>query len=190
MLFSDGSWGEQGTPQEMKRILMTFGQISAAMTIGSAPYNIAKNQQQQQARYGPRRLARSLRAPMTRSREFAPPFPAAPRADMQEWRSPMKVRFPTSAGTLCYCICLLGAVATPAAEYPIAGVAPDRRPEGAPVTQEVTKEPGWYGRALTGISQPYPRSLRFLEDQGNWYTPFDHPGMDGRYDIRGWFAEK
>ena len=26
----------------------------------------------------------------------------------------------------------------------------------------------------------------FLEDQGNWYTPFNHPGMTGRYDIRGW----
>lgn len=68
----------------------------------------------------------------------------------------------------------------------VAGLAPSQRPEGAPVIREVIREPGWYTRALTGISQPYPASLRFLEDQGNWYTPFNRPGMTGRYDIRGW----
>jgi hypothetical protein len=36
------------------------------------------------------------------------------------------------------------------------------------------------------VSQPYPASLRFLEDQGNWYTPFNRPGMLPPYDIRGW----
>lgn len=72
------------------------------------------------------------------------------------------------------------------AEYPIGGTQPDRRPEGAPVVTEAVKTDGWYGRALTGIEQPYPGSLRFLEDQGAWYTPFDHPGAPGRYDIRGW----
>jgi hypothetical protein len=55
--------------------------------------------------------------------------------------------------------------------------------------REVRKPQGWYTRALTGISQPYPSSLRFLEDQGNWYTPFNHPGMQGRYDIRGWYRD-
>lgn len=69
---------------------------------------------------------------------------------------------------------------------PIAGLQPSQRPEGAPVIREVDREPDWYTRALTGISQPYPASLRFLEDQGNWYTPFTRPGMTGRYDIRGW----
>ena len=71
----------------------------------------------------------------------------------------------------------------------IAGLQPSHRPEGAPVIREVHREPGWYARALTGISQPYPASLRFLEDQGNWYTPFNRPGMTGRYDIRGWHAQ-
>ena len=70
--------------------------------------------------------------------------------------------------------------------YPIAGTAPSQRPLGAPVIQSVEKDAAWYNRALTGISQPYPSSLRFLEDQGNWYTPFDRPGMPGYYDIRGW----
>lgn len=41
-------------------------------------------------------------------------------------------------------------------------------------------------RALTGVEPPYPASLRFLEDQGAWHTPFIHPGMTGPYDIRRW----
>ena len=73
--------------------------------------------------------------------------------------------------------------------YPIAGTQPWARPAGAPVILEVQKPAGWYTRALTGISQPYPSSLRFLEDQGNWYTPFNRPGMHGRYDIRGWHRQ-
>ena len=73
--------------------------------------------------------------------------------------------------------------------YPMAGLQPSQRPQGAPVIREVRKEPGWYSRALTGISEPYPNSLRFLEDQGNWYTPFNHPGMHGPYDIRGWYRQ-
>jgi hypothetical protein len=70
--------------------------------------------------------------------------------------------------------------------FPIAGMTPWQRPAGAPVITEVVRTPAWYGQALTGISQPFPYSLRFLEDQGNWYTPFNRPGMPGRYDIRGW----
>ncbi len=68
----------------------------------------------------------------------------------------------------------------------IAGVHPDRRPEGAPVIASYPKDAAWYRRALTGIVPPYPASLRFLEDQGAWFTPFIHPGMTGPYDIRGW----
>jgi hypothetical protein len=75
------------------------------------------------------------------------------------------------------------------AEFPIAGVTPWQRPQGAPIISEVVRDPGWYERALTGISRPYPPSLRFLEDQGNWYTPFTHPGMPGRYDLRGWHSQ-
>jgi len=68
----------------------------------------------------------------------------------------------------------------------IAGVNPDKRPENAPVITKAAKPDGWYGRALTGVSQPYPYSLHFLENQGNWFTPFIHPGMPGPYDIRRW----
>jgi hypothetical protein len=71
--------------------------------------------------------------------------------------------------------------------FPIAGTDPSERPLGAPVIQSVEKTPDWYSEALTGVSKPYPNSLHFLEDQGNWYTPFNRPGMPGRYDIRGWY---
>ena len=69
---------------------------------------------------------------------------------------------------------------------PIAGVKPDQRPEGAPVIEWVQHDKAWYRHALTGIQPPYPRSLYFLDNQGDWYTPFNHPGMRGYYDIRQW----
>ena len=84
-------------------------------------------------------------------------------------------------------LCGLGVCTSAMAEYPIAGVKPDQRPAGAPVIQQVEKGPGWYDQALTGVSKPYPASLRFLEDQGNWHTPFNVPGMPPPYDIRGWY---
>ena len=70
--------------------------------------------------------------------------------------------------------------------YPIAGATPYQRPVSAPTITRVQHNSVWYAHALTGITQPYPGSLRFLENQGNWYTPFNHPGMTGPYDIRGW----
>lgn len=68
----------------------------------------------------------------------------------------------------------------------IAGTEPSHRPTGAPEITQVTKDGTWYASALTGVSQPYPYSLRFLENQGHWFQPFIHPGMTGPYDIRGW----
>ncbi len=70
--------------------------------------------------------------------------------------------------------------------YPIAGTQPYARPVGAPVIEWVHHDQAWFKHALTGIQPPFPRSLYFLDNQGNWYTPFVHPGMTGRYDIRGW----
>jgi hypothetical protein len=70
--------------------------------------------------------------------------------------------------------------------YPVAGTTPWQRPAGAPVIEWVRHDQGWYEHALTGISPPYPRSLYFLDNQGNWYTPFNRPGMLPPYDIRGW----
>ncbi len=66
----------------------------------------------------------------------------------------------------------------------VGGTTPSVRPPGAPVVRQFDKPAGWYTKALTGVVPPYPGSLRFLEDQANWYTPFDHPGMIAPYDLR------
>ena len=89
------------------------------------------------------------------------------------------------------CLLAIGAAGVAAAETaaetaPVAGLAPWERPAGAPVVTEMAKVADWYARALTGVEPPYPASLRFLEDQGAWHTPFIHPGMTGPYDIRHW----
>jgi hypothetical protein len=97
----------------------------------------------------------------------------------------MRVAAPSAAlfaGTLLG----LSGLVTAGDGLPIAGTNPSQRPLGAPMIQTVQRDPSWYATALTGISKPYPDSLRFLEYQGNWYTPFNRPGMPGPYDIRGW----
>ncbi|MCB6179108.1 hypothetical protein LHP98_13365 [Rhodobacter sp. Har01] len=88
-------------------------------------------------------------------------------------------------------VCLflvLGALPLAAAAegVPIAGIHPSERPAGAPVLTEMVKGSGWQARALTGVEAPIPPSLGFLKNQGAWFTPFDHPGMTGPYDIRHW----
>ena len=90
--------------------------------------------------------------------------------------------------TLIHRVCLLIPVlyaGTISAAYPIAGISPERRPDNAPVIEWVQHDKAWYQHALTGIEPPYPRSLYFLDNQGYWYTPFNHPGMRGYYDLRG-----
>lgn len=82
-------------------------------------------------------------------------------------------------------LCLLAGQAG-AEALAVAGLAPDVRPVGAPRLETDAKGADWYRRALTGVSRPYPHSLRFLEDQGGWHTPFIVPGMTGPYDIRNW----
>lgn len=93
--------------------------------------------------------------------------------------------------TLFAGVTLIGWVGMVAAQggFPIAGTQPSQRPQGAPVILQAQRTPAWYQHALTGVVQPYPESLRFLESQGNWYTPFNDPGMPGRYDIRGWYGQ-
>ena len=66
----------------------------------------------------------------------------------------------------------------------VAGTTPDRRPEGAPVVSSNGLSDKERQVALKGVSQPYPPRLKWLDNQGNWYTPFSHPGMPGPYDIR------
>lgn len=72
----------------------------------------------------------------------------------------------------------------------VAGVNPDQRPVDAPVITEFNKERAWYDNAVTGLQPPFPASFSFLDYQEGWYTPFNHPGMHGKYDIRGWHRPK
>jgi len=73
-----------------------------------------------------------------------------------------------------------------ASEYLITGTTPWQRLENAPVITWVEHDRSWYQKGLTGVSQPYPKSLYFMDNQGNWYTPFIHRGMTPPYDLRGW----
>ena len=99
----------------------------------------------------------------------------------------MLVRLSGSAAAALLCWVAIAPLSS-AVAYPIAGVRPDQRPEGAPRVAEVRHDAAWYQRVVRGITEPYPGSLGFLEHQGNWYTPFNRPGMPGRYDLRDWFA--
>ncbi|MBU0655614.1 MAG: hypothetical protein KJ914_10870 [Gammaproteobacteria bacterium] len=87
---------------------------------------------------------------------------------------------------------LMSATSTVQAEDPvyIAGTVPSERPATAPVITEVHKDGAWYAQSLTGVEQPYPSSLRFLENQGTWFSPFVHAGMPPPYDVRGWHTDK
>jgi hypothetical protein len=70
----------------------------------------------------------------------------------------------------------------------VAGAKPHERPADAPVLVDTgeKKPKEWYDNAVTGVEPPFPYSFKFLDDQGNWYTPFNRPGMTGPYDIRNW----
>ncbi len=83
-----------------------------------------------------------------------------------------------------------GVVGKEKAKSFIAGAQPDRRPESAPKIRHFEKPADWYDQALKGIKQPYPYSLKFLEDQGSWYTPFNRPNTTGPYDIRGLYQKE
>jgi hypothetical protein len=68
----------------------------------------------------------------------------------------------------------------------VAGLQPNQRPAAAPVIRVFAPGADWRARSLTGISEPIPASLEFLDSQGAWYTPFNQPGMPGYYDLRDW----
>ncbi len=71
----------------------------------------------------------------------------------------------------------------PAYRY-LAGSAPFQRPANAPVIKSRNVTPELRALALRGVVEPVPASLKFLNDQGAWYTPFDQAGMPGYYDLR------
>ena len=83
---------------------------------------------------------------------------------------------------------LAGAPAACASDRFVAGSAPHQRPAGAPVLKAFAASAEWRKAALTGVAEPIPASLKFLDNQGAWYTPFDQRGMPGYYDLRAMHA--
>lgn len=83
---------------------------------------------------------------------------------------------------------LLAGTPASAGEGFVAGSTPQRRPADAPVIKAFNASAEWRKAALTGIGEPLPPSLKFLDQQGAWYTPFDQRGMPGYYDLRGLHA--
>ena len=76
------------------------------------------------------------------------------------------------------------------ATMPIAGLKPDRPPEGAPVLRDDTADAAKQKARLTGITKPYPGNVERIAQQGNWYSPMFRPGMHGPYDLRGWHPSR
>lgn len=85
---------------------------------------------------------------------------------------------------------IFGALSGVSAQTKEENYSPSERPITAPKIKQYLKDDQYFDRALHGVSKPYPSSLMFLKDQGAWYTPFTHPGMLDRYDIRGWHASE
>jgi hypothetical protein len=77
-----------------------------------------------------------------------------------------------------------GSIDIPSIHF-VAGLLPNQRPAGAPVIREFAPDTHWRVQALAGVSEPIP-PLGFIDSQGAWYTPFNHPGMPGYYDLRNW----
>lgn len=69
------------------------------------------------------------------------------------------------------------------APYPVAGLTPHERPQGAPSLRDdghakPVARPHW-------IPSPPPPGLGFIEKPGAWYSPFFHPGVPAPYDVHG-----
>lgn len=92
----------------------------------------------------------------------------------------------------CLCLLLLAplAHAGPAPDGFVAGLTPDRRPEGAPRITTYSGPASDPAQALKGVDTPYPASLRFVRDHGGWFTPLTVPGMTGPYDLRGYHGQR
>lgn len=71
------------------------------------------------------------------------------------------------------------------------GSMPEQDPaeSSASIAAAGRRDAAWRKAALHGIAPTPPASvLRIVQQQGEWYSPFFHPGMTGPYDLRGWHA--
>jgi hypothetical protein len=88
-------------------------------------------------------------------------------------------------GVLCGLV-----VATGVFAQTVAGLQPDRRPQGAPVLRTDAVEPAIKSQRLTGVVTPWPGNVERIAEQGQWYSPMFRPGMTGPYDLRGWHTSR
>lgn len=103
----------------------------------------------------------------------------------------MKPRYSMAVALFAYSIAGMAAEPPQAGSQRfVAGLRPYQRPAGAPVIKEFAPGADWRKAALTGVTEPLPLGVKFLDSQGAWYTPFIHPGMPGYYDLRQWHAQQ
>lgn len=68
----------------------------------------------------------------------------------------------------------------------VAGLQPDRRPEGFPVvTADPAVDQTKLDKYLKGIDQPLPGNVESIVKTGSWYVPMRKTGMTAPYDLRG-----
>jgi hypothetical protein len=90
---------------------------------------------------------------------------------------------------LSFClVASAGSAAAQTAGY-VAGLHPDRRPDGAPRLEQVTLTPEQLQRALHGIEGPAPGNVESIAATGKWWVPLRGPGMNPPYDLRGWHGD-
>jgi hypothetical protein len=91
---------------------------------------------------------------------------------------------------LPFLLCLLAVAGSAAAQAPgyVAGLHPDRRPDGAPQLTQPDLSADQLSRALHGIEGPPPGNVEAVAATGHWWVPLRGPGMTPPYDPRGWHA--
>lgn len=67
----------------------------------------------------------------------------------------------------------------------VAGLAPDRRPAGAPTVQAYTPSKTAVQVHLKGVEPPAPPNVRQVAEAGPWFIPMHAAGMTPPYDLRG-----
>jgi len=72
----------------------------------------------------------------------------------------------------------------------VAGLHPDRRPDGAPQATQATLAPEQLEQALHGIDRPAPGNVESIAATGRWWVPLRRPGMNPPYDLRGWHSSE
>jgi hypothetical protein len=67
----------------------------------------------------------------------------------------------------------------------VAGLAPDRRPVGAPTVQAYVPSRADVQARLKGVTPPAPPNVRQIAEAGPWFIPMHAVGMTPPYDLRG-----